>query len=200
MLERLVQDLATAAKVADAAQPVARNKRSGVPLLPGLGSHSESDTFDLLASTAAIGAPQWYIDVETGVPYPAAQRQKCDLRITTAGGTMLLEGKLLRLKGDNGKPNDNMLMQILSPYPFHRSPFTDCAKLAASSFAGTKVVVIVGCAYPDLSLRPAINAFEILAAHIVDLGPRHEAMFSGLCHPVHNAGAVMAWEVRSPEV
>jgi len=26
--------------------------------------------------------------------------------------------------GDNGKPNDNMLMHILSPYPAHRSALT----------------------------------------------------------------------------
>ena len=60
--------------------------------------------------------------------------------------------------------------------------------------------MIVGYAYPDLSLTPAINAFEILAGHLVDLGPRHEAIFSGLCHPVHNAGSVMAWEVTSSKL
>ena len=112
-------------------------------------------------------------------------------------GAMLVEGKLLRLKGDNGKPNDNMLMHILSPYPFHRSALTDCAKLAGSGFAEPKAVVIVGYAYPDLPLAPAIDAFETLAHHAVDLGDRHEAMFSGLCHRVHNRGAVMAWEMRS---
>jgi hypothetical protein len=84
-----------------------------------------------------------------------------------------------------------------SPYPLHRSALTDCVKLAASGFAATKVVVIVGYNYPDLPLKPAIDAFEVLAARAVDLGPRHEAMFFGLCHPVHNTGAVIAWEVRS---
>jgi hypothetical protein len=39
---------------------------------------------------------------------------------------------MLRLMGDNGKPNDNMLMHILSPYPAHRSAVTDCAKLVRS--------------------------------------------------------------------
>jgi hypothetical protein len=28
-----------------------------------------------------------------------------------------IEVKMLRLMGDNHKPNDNMLMHILSPYP-----------------------------------------------------------------------------------
>jgi len=44
--------------------------------------------------------------------------------------------KMLRLMGDNSKPNDNMLMHILSPYPSHRSALTDCQKLAASGFQG----------------------------------------------------------------
>ena len=30
---------------------------------------------------------------------------------------IIQEVKMLRLMGDNGKPNDNMLMHILSPYP-----------------------------------------------------------------------------------
>ena len=196
MLERLVQDLARAAEAADAARPVAHNKRTGVPFEAGLGPHSESETFDLLMETATTTAPQWYRAIEAGVPYPAAPRQKCDLRVTTPAGAMLVEGKLLRLKGDNGKPNDNMLMHILSPYPIHRSALTDCAKLATSGFAELKVIVVVGYAYPDLPLAPAIDAFETLAHHVVDLGRRREATFSGLCHRVHNCGAVMGWEVR----
>jgi hypothetical protein len=196
MLDRLTHDLARAAEVVDATRPVARNKRSGEPFEPGLGPHSEADTFDLLMAAAATAAPQWYLAVETGVPYPAVPRQKCDLRITTAAGAIVVEGKLLRLKGDNGKPNDNMLMHILSPYPHHRSALTDCGKLAVSSFQETKTLVIFGYAYPDLPLEPAIDAFETLAAHAADLGPRHQATFSGLCHRIHNLGAVLAWEVR----
>ena len=56
MLKRLVHDLASAAEMADAARPVARNKRSGEPFEPGLGPHSESDTFDLLMGTATTTA------------------------------------------------------------------------------------------------------------------------------------------------
>ena len=37
----------------------------------------------------------------------------------------------LRLKGDNGKPNDNMLMHILSPYPQHRSALTTASSSVA---------------------------------------------------------------------
>jgi hypothetical protein len=47
---------------------------------------------------------------------------------------MAVEVKMLRLMGDNGKPNDNMLMHILSPYPDDNSALTDCQRLAASGF------------------------------------------------------------------
>ncbi len=43
---------------------------------------------------------------------------------------------MLRLMGDNGKANDNMLMHILSPYPSHRSALTDCEKLLGAWLAG----------------------------------------------------------------
>ena len=97
--------------------------------------------------------------------------------------------------GDNGKPNDNMLMHVLSPYPQHRSALTDCVKLARSGFEGRKAIMILGYGYPDMPLEPAIDAFETLAAKVVNLGQRCEAAFSGLCHRVHQAGKVMAWEI-----
>jgi hypothetical protein len=98
--------------------------------------------------------------------------------------------------GDNGKPNDNMLMHILSPYPQHRSALTDCLKLSRAGFGGPSAVVIVGYGYADMPLEPAIGAFEALARTMVDLGTRSEAAFSGLRHPMHREGAVIGWMVR----
>jgi hypothetical protein len=97
--------------------------------------------------------------------------------------------------GDNGKPNDNMLMHILSPYAQHRSALTDCTKLATSQFPGVKLVVILGYSYTDFPLEPAVSAFELLARSVVLLGKRNEATFRDLCHPIHREGAVMAWTV-----
>ena len=44
-------------------------------------------------------------------------------------------------------------------------------------------------------MEPAIRAFEVLTADLVDLGERHETAFGGLVHPVHTRGAVVAWQV-----
>lgn len=60
-------------------------------------------------------------------------RQKCDLCVgASSSWDWAIEIKMLRLMGDNGKPNDNMLMHILSPYAGDRSALTDCVKLLES--------------------------------------------------------------------
>lgn len=97
--------------------------------------------------------------------------------------------------GDNGKPNDNILMHILSPYPQHRSAVTDGPKLRGSGLVGKKALVIYGYEYPGWPLEPTISAFEILGGRVAELGPRAEASFSGLIHPVHERGAVFGWAI-----
>jgi hypothetical protein len=65
--------------------------------------------------------------------------------------------------GDNGLPNDNMLMHILSPYPEHRSALTDCKKLKASGLEGRKAILIYGYECEQRPMELAIAAFETLA-------------------------------------
>jgi hypothetical protein len=104
---------------------------------------------------------------------------------------------MLRFMGDNGKPNDNMLMRILSPYPKHRSALTDCQKLVGSGFEQPHAVLIYGYDYDDWPMELAVEAFEQLARYRVQLGPRHLAGFDGLIHPVHQRGGVFVWEISS---
>jgi len=191
MLHRLTQLLARAAHAVDARLPVAKNRRTGIAFGAGLGPHSETETFKLIVEEARLMDSTWLTDAAFGIPYPESSRQKCDLRLSTAAGDLFVEGKLLRLKGDNGKPNDNMLMHIVSPYPQHRSALTDCIKMAKSHLPGVKVV------NPDLPLEPAIRAFETLAQSEVRLGKRHEAQFCDLKHPVHREGSIMAWRIEA---
>ena len=68
-----------------------------------------------------------------GMPYPVLARQRCDIAI---GDPIqwAVEVKMLRLFGDNGKLNDNMVMHVLSPYPQHRSALTDVSKLQGRGF------------------------------------------------------------------
>jgi hypothetical protein len=129
-------------------------------------------------------------------PYPNAPRQKVDALIRPSGATpWAVEFKLLRLLGDNGGLNDNMLMHILSPYAAHRSAFTDCQKLCSSGFDARKAVMILGYDAPDFPLGLAIEAFESLATRHFRLGARQEESFQNLIHPIHSSGSVYAWEI-----
>jgi hypothetical protein len=97
---------------------------------------------------------------------------------------------MLRLMGDNGKPNDDILMHILSPYPKDRSALADCVKLLESRLQGRKAVVIYGFDYPSLADGPRDRGVRNAYA------PEHEARgpsvagFDHLVHPVHTSGRV----------
>ena len=132
----------------------------------------------------------------TGIPYPSNPYQKCDLCIgERSTWDWSVEVKMLRFIGDNGKPNDNILMHILSPNPQHRSALTDCSKLIMSEFPGRRAVLIYGFESEKYPLEPAIDAFEILASKANFIGRRNEAHFANLVHPYHQFGAVYGWEV-----
>jgi hypothetical protein len=170
--------------------------RTGVQYQPGIGPHPETQAVALVVGELGRVAPHRYEGcLRTGVPYPTS-RQKCDLCIgSEPSWQWAVEIKMLRLMGDNGKPNDNMLMHILSPYPRDRSALTDTAKLVGSGLTARKAIVIYGFDYPGLPMDPAIEAFEALARRWVRLGDRAVSGYADLVHPVHSAGRVFGWEV-----
>jgi hypothetical protein len=171
--------------------------RTGEKYQPGIGPHPETQAVELMAAELMALDPAAYAGrLELGVPYPGSSRQKCDLCIGSAPAwEWCVEVKMLRLMGDNGKPNDNMLMHILSPYAKDRSALTDCRKLVDSGLPGRKSVVIYGFDYPGLPMDPAIEAFELLARTTCKLSVRAVASYTDLVHPVHGAGRVFGWEV-----
>lgn len=177
-VETFVADLAKGLATVDALRPVAAS-RSG-SYQPGIGPFAEAAAVKLVLAALASRAPERYAGYALNVSYPDLPRKKCDLCI---GGPhewdWAIEIKLLRLLGDNGKLNDNMLMHILSPYPEHRSAVTDCEKLAASSLGLRKMIVIYAFAATGWPTSLAIDAFELLAGGTVGLGPRAEAGFEG---------------------
>jgi hypothetical protein len=194
-LQCLADDFAAALAAADKLRPVARNLRTNEAFQAGIGPHSESLAIELAVIELRRSHPARYEKTDFAVPYPAKPRQRCDFAFGGPDDRIFVEAKLLRLLGDNGKPNDNMLMHILSPYPQHRSAVTDCDKLRSSRFPGRKAVLIFGYSYPDWPLEPAIDAFEFTSRHRGDLGPRHQAPFESPCHPIHSAGAAFVWEI-----
>ena len=191
-LSQIVTGLADGIKAADAALPIAVNQRSGKPFRPGIGPHTESDTIQLAFDALPPGRlPHAVFEA----PYPTSPNQKCDILFEGEPG-WAIEVKMLRMYGDNGKPNDNMLLHLLSPYPKHRSAVTDTTKLRESGFAHRLAIVIYGYESERFPLLPAIAAFEILSRDLTGLSVRCEAQFEGLVHPVHRAGSVYGWEIQ----
>lgn len=178
----------------DERRPVAVRQTNGEPFQPGIGPHTETAAVALaMADLAGRGE---YVAHRLGVSYPRSPRQKCDVCLgSPPRWDWVLEVKLLRFMGDNGRPNDNILMHILSPYPAHRSALTDCDKLKNSGFDGRKGIIIYGFEHPEWPLEPAITAFELLARARGTIGERYEAPLRGLVHPVHETGRVFGWEV-----
>ena len=174
--------------------PVAISKRSGLSYQPGIGPHTESDTVTLALEAVLDPMPP----TRREVPYPSVARSRCDVVIDERPG-WAIEFKMLRLMGDNGKPNDNMLMHILSPYPVHRSAVTDCPKLLVSGFDHRKAIIVFGYDYDTLVMDPAIDAFEALAGRHARLIAAASSAFDDLVHPVHRRGRVFGWQVTANE-
>lgn len=193
-LERLAEDFARTIQVVGGRRPVWKSTRTGTEYQPGIGPHPETEVVRLVAEELARAIPDLYGIFGLGVPYPAATRLKCDW-VLGEPPLLAVEVKMLRLMGDNGRPNDNMLMHILSPYPQHRSALTDGPKLLDSGFECRQSLLVYGFDYQDFPMDPAIIAFERLAAVRVNVISTASAPFSGLVHPVHREGRVFAWEI-----
>lgn len=200
-LNVFVSDFAQAMKAVDARYPQAVNARSKEPYTPGIGPHTESQTVALVLKELASGRPSSYAEFRCEVPYISAPRSRCDVCFgSPPEWSWSIEVKMLRLMGDNGKPNDNILMHILSPYPAHRSAVTDAAKLLESGLPGRKALVIFAYEYAEWPPEPVICAFELLASQYAGLSGRVEASVNGLVHPVHQAVRVYGWELTQPAV
>ncbi len=194
-LATLVSDFAGAIHEADVRWPQALSHRSGRKYQPGIGPHAENDAVNLVVAELKRLHPAEYSLLRTGVPYPKS-RQKCDLTIGSAPD-WAIEIKMARFSGDNGKPDDTSIKDILSPYETDRSAISDCIKLATAGFFGRAAMLIYGFEDQRRPLETIIEVFEVLARTRVSLGPRESASFENLVHPVFRAGRVFAWQVKA---
>jgi len=116
------------------------------------------------------------------VPYPEAPRRKCNLWIGEPT-EWVAAVKMRRFRGDNGKPDDTGIKDLLSPFRADRSALSDALKLAESSFAPRKAVVVYGFDDEERPLEDALGALDLLLRHRVEVVERNEARFDGLRHP-----------------
>ncbi len=193
-LNTLVSDFADGLRVADADGPVATTA-AGRRYQPGIGPHDEDETVALVLMHMRAAHPERYTGYRLQWNYPSDVAARCDLVVGRVAPEWGIEIKMARMLGDNGKPNDNMVTHLLSPFPAHCSAVYDCRKLRASHLDMSRAVLIYGYDYNAWPLAPLIDAFEALAALDGPLGPRAEASFDGLVHPHHRRGRVVAWEI-----
>jgi hypothetical protein len=191
-LATVVEDFATAFTSADASAP-GYVSRTGRQYQPGLGPYAEDAAVRLILAAMRINHGDRYGECGQQLRHPGS-RQACDLWIGSPV-EWVAEVKMARFFGDNGRPDDTSLKDILSPYPAHRSALTDSLKLATSTLPGRKAMIVYGFDYPTMTLDPAIEAFEALATRSVAFSPRLVARLERLVHPVHREGRVFGWEV-----
>lgn len=100
-----------------------------------------------------------------------------------------------RFRGDNGKPDDASIKDLISPFRADRSALSDALKLAESSFPSRTAILVYGFDDPQRPLDDALDTLDLLLHHRVEVNERQEARFDGLRHPVFRSGRVAAWEI-----
>lgn len=196
-LEKLVSDFAAALRAADSLRPVATRSGGKGTFQPGIGPHAEDAMVRLCVEELVRIDAARYGQHARGVGYGGRGRSKCDLCFGAAPDwEWAVEAKLLRFLGDNGKPNGNMLMHILSPYAQDHSALTDCIKLAEGGLGRSRAIIIFGFEDTRWPLMPAIEAFELLARSRIELGRRCTASSGTLVHPVHREASVFGWQIN----
>jgi hypothetical protein len=189
-LDELVRLFATSIEAVDARCP-AYITRNGREYQAGIGPYPENKAMELVTAELRASA-----NVACGqfIPYPPSARQKCDIWL---GDPLewVVEVKMGRFRGDNGKPDDTGIKDLISPFRGDRSALIDGVKLAVSEFPSRKAVLVYGFHDRERPLEDAIEALDVLLRQRIVVGARGEASLVQLRHPVFSSGRVVAWEI-----
>ncbi|ELZ06803.1 hypothetical protein C480_07217 [Natrialba aegyptia DSM 13077] len=141
--------------------------------------------------------------IETEVSYLEGSR-RCDLFLDHDRLQLPVEAKLLRFRYDNGNIDPNSFARIFTPFPERSSSslLTDTKKLYESEFGSNGGVLglyyeKVDEEYEQMTAEAVAEKFCMDVDHWYDfqVETRNIAYFDGLQHPVHQQGAVIAWEI-----
>ena len=192
-LGQIVHDFAAGMEAADKRRPRASSSSTaGRFYQPGIGPFGETKAVEL--TLAELRTVRGGVYAHAGKRRYPASRKECDLTLGEPPD-WAIEVKIARIRRDNGDYEDTTTKKILSPYPDDRSAVTDCRKLASSGFGERRAILIYGFEDPTRPILWLIEAFELIAARTVTLGPRETAPLNDLVHPVFATGHVWGWEV-----
>lgn len=192
-LPALVQTFSESIQAVDATCPPYVS-RSGRQYQLGIGPYSENPAMKLVCEeldARGLGPCGQFM------PYPNAPRQKCDIWIgePVEWGVEVTMG---RFRGDNGKPDDTGIKDLISPFQGDRSALADGLKLASSGLSCRRAVLVYGFDDADRPLQDALDALDVLLRRRVAVDGPYSAGFQQLRHPVFASGRVTAWEVLGP--
>ena len=167
---------------------------------PGIGPFEEEAQLEMILTSLADDSnrPKY---IETEVPYPESGK-RCDLFIEHGSRQLPVEVKLLRFSRDNGNIDPNMYKSIFSPFPERSSSslLTDTRKLAESGFEPPYGLIGLYYEkneeeYEQLRAERIAEKFEhdVEYWYNLDIDTVAVNRFSGLQHPHHQHGAVIAW-------
>lgn len=188
-LPEFVAAFATAVQEVDAAAP----RQPGKKFREGFGPLGEDFGVDLVVGVLKRRDAARFGSIRVQVPYPN-QRKKLDISIGSPQ-SWAIEVKMARARGDNGKPDEYYLKDLLSPYREDNGVVGDAAKLRASTFPGRKAVLVYGFDHEDRQLDAVIEVIEFVLERNGRISERYQADFADLIHPVHSRGRVFAWEL-----
>ncbi|WP_433632959.1 transcriptional regulator [Halomicrococcus sp. NG-SE-24] len=172
---------------------------------PGIGPFEEENQIEKtrteLEKQAAVEETIKYEE-----PYPDSSR-RVDLLLENDGDQLPIEAKLIRFRRDNGNIDPNMHKSVFSPFPERSSSsmLTDCQKLAESGFDFPCGVLGLYYErneeeYEELRAKRIAEKFTLDVEYWYDIPIETVCIesFSGLRHPHHQHGAVIAWKLTEP--
>ncbi|MGQ3721627.1 hypothetical protein [Natrialba aegyptia] len=168
---------------------------------PGIGPFEEENQIEMILE--ALEDYPLREAIETEVSYLEGSR-RCDLFLDHDRLQLPVEAKLLRFRYDNGNIDPNSFARIFTPFPERSSSslLTDTKKLYESEFGSNGGVLglyyeKVDEEYEQMTAEAVAEKFCMDVDHWYDfqVETRNIAYFDGLQHPVHQQGAVIAWEI-----
>ena len=170
---------------------------------PGIGPFEEENQLQMIREEVEqqLGETIRYEE-----PYPDSSR-RVDLLLENDSTLLPIEAKLIRFRRDNGNIDPNMYKSIFSPFPERSSSsmLTDCQKLAESGFNFPCGVLGIYYErneeeYGELHADRIAEKFTLDVEFWYDIPIETVCIefFSGLRHPHHQHGAVIAWELTEP--
>jgi len=129
-----------------------------IELMPGIGPHTEAQTLELVLREMGDLEPSRYAHVETVAVAPSVIRSRDNIVVHLDDTHWLVEVRRLRLPDDDGTPDDQVVRNILSPYPQHHGALTDAKELKNARFEGQKAVLL--CDATPTPTACVIHLFE----------------------------------------